>query len=253
VAPTNGQKDSNETFCNTTVKFSCDACYELIGASQLICLPNQTWSSSEPICKVRSCPALVSPSNGRKNSEDTLCNSTVEFICDACYELIGDSRLTCLPNQTWSNSEPSCNGSYTCLCPQGTVFLNGSCRGQCTSSPCQNSGTCIDLVDGFECECIAGYEGVSCGIDTNECMSLPCQNDGVCEDGINRYTCNCSDGFEGLDCDVLSSGIAGSDNTTVIVASVGVALVCLLLLIAIILYKKRHPSRVAPCTQQDSA
>ena len=45
-----------------------------------------------------------------KDSNDTYCGSTVEFNCDACYELMGNSQLTCLPNQTWSGEEPNCNG-----------------------------------------------------------------------------------------------------------------------------------------------
>ena len=42
-----------------------------------------------------------------KDSNDTYCGSTVEFNCDACYELMGNSQLTCLPNQTWSGEEPN--------------------------------------------------------------------------------------------------------------------------------------------------
>ena len=59
---------------------------------------------------VKSCPFLVAPTNGMKNSNDTYCGHTVEFNCDACYELTGNSPLTCLPNQTWSGEEPNCNG-----------------------------------------------------------------------------------------------------------------------------------------------
>ena len=61
---------------------------------------------------VKSCPVLVAPTNGMKDSNDTSCNSTVEFSCDACYELMGNSQLTCLPNQTWSGTEPNCNGQW---------------------------------------------------------------------------------------------------------------------------------------------
>ena len=56
---------------------------------------------------VKSCPVLVAPTNGIKDSNDTYCGSTVEFNCDACYELMGNSQLTCLPNQTWSGEEPN--------------------------------------------------------------------------------------------------------------------------------------------------
>ena len=67
---------------------------------------------------VKSCPVLVAPTNGMKDSNDTYCGSTVEFNCDACYELMGNSPLTCLPNQTWSGKEPNCSGQ----CKLGRVL-----------------------------------------------------------------------------------------------------------------------------------
>ena len=33
---------------------------------------------------------------------------------------------------------------------------------ECASSPCQNGGTCLDLVNGFTCDCADGYEGTHC-------------------------------------------------------------------------------------------
>lgn len=36
------------------------------------------------------------------------------------------------------------------------------------------------------------------GID--ECAEQPCQNNGTCVDLMNDYTCNCMDGFNGTDC-----------------------------------------------------
>lgn len=35
---------------------------------------------------------------------------------------------------------------------------------ECASEPCQNKGTCTDIVDGFYCSCSAGFEGVLCEI-----------------------------------------------------------------------------------------
>jgi hypothetical protein len=33
---------------------------------------------------------------------------------------------------------------------------------ECASAPCQNGGTCVDLVDSFRCICPSGWEGNSC-------------------------------------------------------------------------------------------
>ena len=32
----------------------------------------------------------------------------------------------------------------------------------CLSNPCMNGGTCKDLVNGFECTCVPGYDGEFC-------------------------------------------------------------------------------------------
>ena len=32
----------------------------------------------------------------------------------------------------------------------------------CSPSPCENGGTCTDLVDDFSCDCAAGFTGGTC-------------------------------------------------------------------------------------------
>lgn len=36
--------------------------------------------------------------------------------------------------------------------------------------------------------------------DINECASLPCQNNGTCIDLINEYKCSCTNGYSGMNC-----------------------------------------------------
>ena len=38
-------------------------------------------------------------------------------------------------------------------------------------------------------------------VDKNECLSNPCQNSGTCVDGANSYNCSCAPGFTGHDCE----------------------------------------------------
>ena len=32
----------------------------------------------------------------------------------------------------------------------------------CATSPCQNGGSCTDLVNGYTCNCVGGYDGTNC-------------------------------------------------------------------------------------------
>ena len=33
---------------------------------------------------------------------------------------------------------------------------------ECSQNPCKNGGSCTDLVNGFNCSCVAGYNGDDC-------------------------------------------------------------------------------------------
>lgn len=56
------------------------------------------------------CPALSAPVNGYITSNSTSPNTSVAFICDQCYDLIGPEILSCLSNYSWDGSVPECYG-----------------------------------------------------------------------------------------------------------------------------------------------
>ncbi|XP_072044362.1 uncharacterized protein [Amphiura filiformis] len=72
---------------------------------------------------------------------------------------------------------------------------------QCASEPCQNDGMCAHDINGYDCQCIACYEGIHCEQNIDECASEPCQNNGTCVDGIDGYDCQCTAGYEGTHCE----------------------------------------------------
>ena len=55
-------------------------------------------------------------------------------------------------------------------------------KDECGSSPCQNGGTCTDVVANYTCACPAGWYGYDCEFDFDECLSSPCQNGATCSD-----------------------------------------------------------------------
>lgn len=72
------------------------------------------------------------------------------------------------------------------------VCVGGNCSvdiNECESNPCQYNGTCVDLVNGYRCECIPGLTGDNCEVNIDDCESAPCLNGGRCVDFINRYSC----------------------------------------------------------------
>ncbi|KAK6293835.1 hypothetical protein J4Q44_G00361610 [Coregonus suidteri] len=79
---------------------------------------------------------------------------------------------------------------------------------ECSSSPCLNGGSCVDLVDKYACFCLDGYSGKNCDIDIDVCLETPtnvslCLNGGTCLDGEgSNFTCSCPAGFIGDFCEM---------------------------------------------------
>ncbi|XP_033115647.1 protein jagged-1-like, partial [Anneissia japonica] len=73
---------------------------------------------------------------------------------------------------------------------------------ECASGPCQNAGTCLDGVNGYLCQCSAGWTGQNCEVDIDECASVPCQNGATCLDAVNSYFCVCAPGWTGAFCTI---------------------------------------------------
>ena len=42
-------------------------------------------------------------------------------------------------------------------------------------------GTCEDMLNGYQCHCILGYNGTNCENNIDECSSRPCLNRATCE------------------------------------------------------------------------
>ena len=53
-----------------------------------------------------------------------------------------------------------------------------------------------DLFNDYFCSCQLGYFGRNCEMEIDECLPRPCENGGTCTDLVNGYHCNCPTDFE---------------------------------------------------------
>ena len=54
----------------------------------------------------------------------------------------------------------TCSSFVCCLCKQTVLFFLDI--DDCQPDPCQNNGTCYDLVIDYRCDCMAGFNGTNC-------------------------------------------------------------------------------------------
>ena len=114
------------------------------------------------------------------------------------YFDMASSCVTACP----TNSTP--NAEFVCMCDVGFALSGNACVAinECEGAPCQNGGTCTDLLNGFTCDCVPGYMGATCETNINECKDNPCQNGGNCIDLVNAFSCNCMARFTGMTCQI---------------------------------------------------
>jgi protein crumbs len=89
---------------------------------------------------------------------------------------------------------------------------------ECAPEPCQNNGTCSNLIGRYECNCAEDFVGVDCERPrVVTCANAPCKNGANCTDNepsssslsvlrqlqtLYNYTCHCPFGYEGVNCEM---------------------------------------------------
>ncbi|KAF6214242.1 hypothetical protein GE061_008982 [Apolygus lucorum] len=153
-----------------------------------------------------------------------VCNTTEETRCangGTCIEGPGITfSCRCLPGWTGRlcdlpvdecSSSPCENGGvcidmhamYVCACPYGYTGMN--CETQvelCLTNTCENGALCVVEGRTSICYCVPDYHGDRCQFRYDECQKGPgCLNGGTCIDGVDSYSCSCASDFTGRFCE----------------------------------------------------
>uniref|UniRef100_UPI003AAC0E98 protein eyes shut homolog n=1 Tax=Centroberyx gerrardi TaxID=166262 RepID=UPI003AAC0E98 len=180
-------------------------CTDLLNSYKCLCSPG--WTGVDCADNVNECdsrPCL----NGAQCQESDVpgefsCTCPPFFsgpLCNQPYDPCDPLHNPCLHNSTCLTRS---NGTASCRCPAG--FEGTWCEidtNECSSSPCQNHGHCLDQVNSYSCDCKKGFSGLRCEEDINECASSPCHNAGTCQDLVNMFHCICPPGYFGTLCDL---------------------------------------------------
>ena len=96
----------------STIYYTCNKGYRLIGYAWQKCLYSGEWSRDEPVCKsVIQCPKLDDPMYGEVNVSDNCPGSGAHYKCDYGYKLVGDEYRECQNNGYWSGKRPVCKST----------------------------------------------------------------------------------------------------------------------------------------------
>ena len=97
------------------MRFECDTGYEVIGASQVLCLSTSNWDpSTVPICEIKKCPETPHIPNGNTRVEVDIDGSVdvygavLKVECNANYIVNGPVRIQCDENGQWTQT-PTCS------------------------------------------------------------------------------------------------------------------------------------------------
>lgn len=107
---------------STTVDYTCDRGFSMVGRSSIECLSNRHWTSLTGRCTRLECGIPQSPENGTVKFSSLWVDAIAYYECDVGLELIGSQYTICLENQHWSNVLPIC---LPIECPVPADIPNG--------------------------------------------------------------------------------------------------------------------------------
>ncbi|XP_049586358.1 CUB and sushi domain-containing protein 3 isoform X1 [Syngnathus scovelli] len=110
--PAKGRREGPSFIFKSEVTFSCIAPYVLVGSTRRVCREDGTWSGSQPRCiepTRTTCENPGVPEHGFMNyTSGFKVGSRVDFQCQQGHILQGSITRLCLPDLTWTGTQPSC-------------------------------------------------------------------------------------------------------------------------------------------------
>lgn len=100
----NGMVSFSSTSFNSTVEYTCNQGYRMVGASERICMNKNTWSGLPPTCEEINCGRFPYKQEGFSVEQyKSNFGSVVNIVCKEGYRLQGASISECQENGLWSD------------------------------------------------------------------------------------------------------------------------------------------------------
>jgi len=95
----------------SSIKYSCNPGYILVGKDSLMCDVDQRWNGPPPRCEPVYCAEPAAPRYGgyTLSTNSTRFGTVATFYCtNPTYKLIGPKKITCLKDGTFNAESPKC-------------------------------------------------------------------------------------------------------------------------------------------------
>ncbi|XP_030030346.2 uncharacterized protein LOC115447445 isoform X1 [Manduca sexta] len=93
------------------VQYSCQAGYEMVGRSRLVCDIDERWNGPPPRCDVVQCEDPPQILNGHVSllHNASVFGAVAEYSCARGFKLQGGAKIACLASGLWDSPAPSCH------------------------------------------------------------------------------------------------------------------------------------------------
>ena len=223
--PVNGLVSDSATTLGNVATYSCNAGYAVNGAATQTCQADGTWSGTAPTCQAITCSGLTAPTNGSLDATSVSYPGSVNYSCNAGYNLSGTAARACQADGSFSGLAPSCNPVD---CGALVAPANGSVTGPTTYGSTAtygcNGGYLLNGSVSTTCTANGSWStpAPACTLAPTPCTPNPCTNGGVCLPGVGlAYSCTCPPGYSGANCEtpVVCAGAVAPTNGSVSAAS----------------------------------
>ncbi|XP_036410979.1 CUB and sushi domain-containing protein 2 [Megalops cyprinoides] len=109
----------------TTVSYSCNPGYYLLGTGTLACQGDGTWDRSLPKCLLVLCDRPSMPPYAQISGDRRTVGSVIRFSCIGQRSVIGNTTRMCQLDGHWSGSLPHCSGESLGVCGDPGVPVHG--------------------------------------------------------------------------------------------------------------------------------